>query len=244
MCIRDSFYDFITADELKELMFNEIAEGTALSQQLVIDTIQYRSRKKPAHRMLDRSKSDLTKAVLNSFREKRMKSKTGAEYLCTIQSITKLDMSEFDGVEDLLITSMNDLEQGVRPKTSVANFALATKPDSADLVAAIYQTTLTPMHEDSPTAFIMDRLVELTPKQLSKCVPLVKQSDVYKEFKSRGPNKDGSEITLSGGQIWMFNLIQAFGENAKVFKEDFEEFEKWNIKAPEYEAATKMVLGK
>ena len=226
----------VDADTLSEMLFSEVKSGTRSSRSCMTTLLTYTDESK-RKQILELRTEELVKAIVESSNSGKMRAYQGAQMLRHIQTDTKLDLSSVEGIETTLLAAISSSEIVHDPNARTIEFAMNILNNSPEVIEAAFDATV--KNQDlTLTKTVFKKLAKLSPDQLEVCVPLLQSHPYYSEFKKR----TGSVESRYAGVV--LKLIPAFGEHAKLFKDDFKEFDRNTTRSDSvYDKARAAVFG-
>ena len=223
----------VDAETLSEMLFSEVQSGTSSSQSCMhslLDYVDDRKRKQ----IFELRTEELVKAIVESSNSGKMAPYQGAKLLHLIHHTTKHDLSSVEGIEATLLAAIRNPGSS-NPEEHIIEFAMRTLNNSPEILEAAFDATVEQL--SSAYHLVFPKLAELSPDQLEGYVPRLQTHPIYLNLKNGNLSEDDAKL--------VFGLIAAFGEHAKLLKDDFKKkFDRWGIEDPYYLKARAAAYGK
>ena len=219
----------VDSEDLSGMLFSEVKSGTSASQECMYSILYHHVDDRKRKQILGLRTEDLVKAIVESSNGDKMDSYQGAQLLALIHGFTKLDMSSVEGIEATLLAAIRKPPY----EAYLILFAMNILDNSPEAIEAAFDATV---KQPDSSNLVFKKLTELGPDQLEGLVPKLQTHPIYLDLKKGNLNKGNAEI--------VFELIAAFGEHAKLLKDDFnKKFDLWGIEDPFYLKARAAVFG-
>ena len=225
----------LEAETLESMLMSEIRNGNFPSQAIMVGAVNSYmwGNKKKMKTIFEINKNENASKIIELANAEKLDPKHAAELLHSIHVHTDLDVTTLESSEAVFIAALSDSDR--LPK-QIIEFAMENSGNSPEFVKAVYGLIHEFDRQDSVADLVYKKLTALKPDQLKVIVPMIPNQYYYKSFKNREYANPPHNVTRR-----VFELIAAFGEHAVALKDDFEQFETWNIIGDEYLRAIKKI---